>query len=123
MEKTNSEAKTSEEVKSLKLIINLLKEQNQNLNKLLDITAQKHKEEIKKRNIQIFIQLIPYIISILLIILGYLSFKSYLDSINQSVVSLQENYSSMRDSIQSAVSKMGDLTNAITDGIKNFRLF
>ncbi len=123
MEKINSESKTSEKTKSLKLIISLLKEQNHNLHKLLEITAQKHKEEIRKRNIQIFIQLIPYMISILLIILGYLSFKNYLDSINQSVVSLQENYSSMRDSIQSAVGKMGDLTNTITDGIKNFRLF
>lgn len=81
------------------ILINLLKEQNETLHKLLNFHLRKEKEEFRNSIIHFIIQAIPYIVILALGYYFYSIMKEYLDALNNNINGLRDGFISMQESI------------------------
>jgi len=95
------------------IIIDLLREQNQTLHKLLEFHQRQEKIAFRNAVIHIILQAIPYIILIVIGYFLYMGLKSYLDAINNSIETIHKTVQDSYFSIQTIIDKITSLPGEI----------
>lgn len=106
-----------------KIIIDLLREQNQTLHKLLDFHLKKEQNDFRNAVIHFFIQAIPYIALIIIAYYLYLGIKGYLDAINSQITALHDAYLGLQTSMQDMLNKVTSIPTGIGDSLNNLNPF
>lgn len=105
------------------IIIDLLREQNQTLHKLLEFHQHKEKTEFRNAVIHFFIQAIPYIALVIIAYYLYLGIKGYLDAINSQITAVHDAYLGLQNSIQEILNKISSIPSGIGDSLNSINPF
>ena len=105
------------------IVIDLLREQNQTLHKLLEFHLKQEKIAFRNAVIHYIILAIPYLILILAGYFIYMGLKSYLDAINNNIQSIQQGYLSIQNSMQGMIDKISSIPGEITSAVKSLNPF
>lgn len=105
------------------IIIELLREQNQTLHKLLAFHQKKEQDDFRNAVIHFFIQAIPYIALVIVVYFIYVTIKGYLDAIHAQITALQDAYNGMQNSLQEAINKISAIPASIGNSLSNLNPF
>lgn len=105
------------------IIINLLREQNQTLHKLLEFHLHKERSDFRNAVIHFFIQALPYIALIIIAYYLYLGIKGYLDAINNQITALNDAYLGLQSTLQETLNKITSIPSGIGNSLNNLNPF